>query len=263
MSKIVKLRDLEIPQEVLVPMKTNTILDGFISDRGGLLPSCIYIVVGGAGSGKTSWSIDTVHKLQTVNPTKKFLYISGEQDEIDNYELSQKLPGLTDINTLYLAGCTNPKQVLIETLNQGWDGVLIDSLEVVSNRIQTTTSLTAKQSSKWVMDLMFKHKKGANPTKTYTAFMVIQQATKSGTFKGDASIEFDSTGMLYVVNDDAEENRYLMFSKNRRGDNRVKLYYRLYQGRMRYIPRVAEVPIINETIVSDNRRRNFRHSFLS
>ena len=35
MSKIVKLRDLEIPQEVLVPMKTNTILDNFISDRGG------------------------------------------------------------------------------------------------------------------------------------------------------------------------------------------------------------------------------------
>ena len=66
--------------------------------------------------------------------------------------------------------------------------------------------------------------------------------------------------MLYVVNDDTEENRYIMFSKNRRGDNRIKLYYRLYQGRMHYIPRVV-VPIINETIVSDNGRRNFRHSF--
>jgi predicted ATP-dependent serine protease len=263
MSKIVKLRDLEIPQEVLVPMKTNTILDGFISDRGGLLPSTIYIVVGGAGSGKTSWSIDTIDKLQTVNPTKKFLYISGEQDEIDNYELSQKLPGLANINTLYLAGCTNPKQELIDVLSQGWDGVLIDSLEVVSNRIQTTTPLTAKQSSQWVMDLMFKHKKGGNETKTYTAFMVIQQATKSGTFKGDASIEFDTTGMLYVVNDDTEENRYIMFSKNRRGDNRVKLYYRLYQGKMRYIPRIVVAPIINETIVSDNGHRTFRHSFIN
>ena len=92
MSKIVKLRDLEIPQEVLVPMKTNTILDGFISDRGGLLPSTIYIVVGGAGSGKTSWSIDTIDKLQTVNPTKKFLYISGEY-RLDLYFRVYFFPG--------------------------------------------------------------------------------------------------------------------------------------------------------------------------
>ena len=113
------------------------------------------------------------------------------------------------------------------------------------------------------MDLMFKHKKGGNKTKTYTAFMVIQQATKSGTFKGDASIEFDTTGMLYVVNDDEETNRYIMFSKNRRGDNRVKLYYRLYQGKMRYIPRIVVAPIINETIVSDNGHRTFRHSFIN
>ena len=252
MSQIVKLRNLSIPQQVLVPMKTNTALDSFISDRGGLLPSCIYVI---AGSGKTSWSIDTLHKLQTNNPTKKFLYISGEQDEIDNYELSEKIPGLKDLSTLYLAGCENPKEVITEVFDEGWDAVLIDSLEIIAKRIESTTSLNVKQSYKWVMDLMFKHKKGGNPSNKYT---------KSGAFKGDSSIEFDTTGMLYVINDDEEANRYLIFSKNRRGDNKVKQFYRLSNGRMTYVPRYVE-PIVEETpqVTGIRGEGGFRHSFLT
>lgn len=263
MSQVVKLRNLNIPQQVLVPMKTNTVLDTFISDRGGLLPSCIYVIVGGAGSGKTSWSIDTLHKLQTNNPTKKFLYISGEQDEIDNYELSEKIPGLKDLSTLYLAGCENPKEVITEVLEEGWDAVLIDSLEIISQRIESTTSLNSKQSYKWVMDLMFKHKKGGNPSNIYTSFMVIQQATKSGSFKGDSSIEFDTTGMLYVINDETETNRYLIFTKNRRGENKVKQFYRLSDGKMNYIPRNIE-PVVEETTQVVGLRNNdgFRHTFI-
>lgn len=262
--EIVKLRNLEIPQQVLVPMKTNTALDSFISDRGGLLPSCIYVVVGGAGSGKTSWSIDTIHKLQNTNPDKKFLYISGEQDEIDNYELSQKLPGLADLSTLYLAGCQDPKKVLTDVLEQGWDCVLMDSLEVVASRIRTTTGMNQKESSTWVMDLMFKHKKGGNPSNIFTTFMVIQQATKGGNFKGDSSIEFDTTGMLYVRYDEDEGNRYLSFSKNRRGSNKIRQYYRLSNGRMQYIPRVTQTTFVaQEEIVSDRKPRDYRHSFLT
>ena len=226
--------------------------------------SCIYVIVGGAGSGKTSWSIDTLNKLQNVNTDKKFLYISAEQDEVDNYELSQKLPGLRDLSTLYLSGCENPKQELIDVLNQGWDGVLVDSLEVVAGRIQSTTSMTPKQSSKWFMELMFQHKKGGNTTNTYTAFMVIQQATKSGTFKGDASIEFDTTGMLYVINDDEEANHYLIFTKNRRGKNKVKQFYRFQEGKMNYIPRVVPI-VVGEvgTVTSDRGNGGFRHSFIT
>ncbi len=264
MSQIVKLKNLSIPQQVLVPMKTNTALDSFISDRGGLLPSCIYVVVGGAGSGKTSWSIDTLHKLQTNNTTKKFLYISGEQDEIDNYELSEELPGLKDLSTLYLSGCENPKEAIEEVFNEGWHCVLIDSLEIIAKRIESTTSLNVKQSYKWVMDLMFKHKKGGNPSNIYTSFLVIQQATKSGAFKGDSSIEFDTTGMLYVINDDEETNRYLIFSKNRRGDNKVKQFYRLSNGRMTYVPRYVE-PVIQETpeVTGVRGTGGYRHTFLS
>jgi predicted ATP-dependent serine protease len=231
--KPVRLKDLHIPQQVLQPMKTNSPLDQFMSTRGGFLPSTVYIVVGGAGSGKTSWAIDTLSKLQSQNPTKKCLYISGEQDEIDNYELSTFIPGLLELDTIYLAGVKNPQKLIEETLDQGWDMILMDSLDVVSGRIQTTTDLNSRQSLKWVMDLMFKHKRGNNPTNTYTTFLVIQQATKSGTFKGDSSIEFDTSGMLYIRRGHGTE-RHLEFSKNRRGESNVKLFYKLENGQMVY-----------------------------
>ena len=128
-----------------------------------------------------------------------------------------------------------------------------------------TTDLNVKQSSRWVLDLMFKHKKGGNEKNIFSSFIVIQQSTKSGTFKGDSSIEFDTTGMLYVKFDDEIGNRYLEFSKNRRGENKVKQYYRLSDGVMSYIPNVEEnfiqqIDTIVEESVEEQPQR-FRHSF--
>tara|TARA_R110001583_G_scaffold3173_2_gene20779 strand:- start:41522 stop:42358 length:837 start_codon:yes stop_codon:yes gene_type:complete len=231
--KTIRLKDLHIPKEVLMPLKTNTPLDSFISTRGGILPSTVYIVVGAAGTGKTAWGIDTLSKLKNNNPTKKFLYISGEQDEIDNYELSQYLPSLCDLDTLYLSGIQNPKQLLEETLNEGWDVVLVDSLEVLVGRINTTTKLNQRQSLKYIMELMFKNKRGNNKSKTYTSFLTIQQATKQGTYKGDSSIEFDTTGMLYIKRGD-DNSRSLTFTKNRRGESQQNLDFTLEGGEMVY-----------------------------
>ena len=103
----------------------------------------------------------------------------------------------------------------------------------------------------------------ASTNNIYSSFLVIQQATKSGAFKGDSSIEFDTTGMLYVINDDEEANRYLIFSKNRRGDNKVKQFYRLNNGRMTYIPRYVET-VVEETeqVTGIRGTDTFRHSFI-
>ena len=122
------------------------------------------------------------------------------------------------------------RNLLRDTLNEGWDMVLIDSLEVVAGRIQLTTGLNKSQSLKWVMDLMFKHKRGNNPTNTYTTFLAVQQATKKGIFKGDSSIEFDTSGMLYIKRG-ANNERHLIFTKNRRGPSNISLFYRLGDGK--------------------------------
>tara|TARA_R110000824_G_scaffold45548_4_gene131724 strand:- start:1340 stop:2176 length:837 start_codon:yes stop_codon:yes gene_type:complete len=231
--KTIKLKDLHIPSEVLKPIKTNTSLDNFISTRGGILPSTVYIVVGAAGTGKTAWGIDTLSKLKNSNPSKKFLYISGEQDEIDNFELSQYIPSLNDLDTLYLSGVTNPQPLLESTLKEGWDVVLVDSLEAITGRVSTTTSLNQKESLRWFMDLMFKNKRGKNNLSKYTTFLTIQQTTKQGIYKGDSSIEFDTTGMLYIKRG-VDNTRTLMFTKNRRGDSQKSLEFQLENGGMSY-----------------------------
>ena len=219
--KTLKLKDLHIPSEVLQPLKTNTSLDNFISTRGGILPSTVYIVVGAAGTGKTAWGIDTLSKLKNSNPSKKFLYISGEQDEIDNFELSHYIPSLNELDTLYLNGVTNPQTLLESTLKEGWDVVLVDSLEAMIGRVCMTTSLNQKESLRWFMNLMFQNKRGKNNLNKYTSFLTIQQTTKKGIYKGDSSIEFDTTGMLYITRG-IDNRRTLMFTKNRRGDSRKK-----------------------------------------
>lgn len=97
----------------------------------------------------------------------------------------------------------------------------------------------------------------------FSSFIVIQQSTKSGTFKGDSSIEFDTTGMLYVKFDDDMGNRYLEFSKNRRGENKVRQYYRLSKGCMTYIP-IEQENLIEDKVTEVETipiQPRFKHSF--
>jgi hypothetical protein len=97
------------------------------------------------------------------------------------------------------------------------------------------------------MDLMFKHKRGNNPTKTYTTFLTIQQATKKGIFKGDSSIEFDTSGMLYIKRESNDERR-LIFTKNRRGPSNISLFYRLGKGQLEYMVDEEEEPVVSNPI---------------
>tara|TARA_R100000664_G_C2754272_1_gene141842 strand:- start:1692 stop:2534 length:843 start_codon:yes stop_codon:yes gene_type:complete len=246
--KTIRLKDLHIPSEVLQPLKTNTPLDKFISTRGGILPSTVYIVVGAAGTGKTAWGIDTLSKLKKANSSKKFLYISGEQDEIDNFELSQYIPSLSELDTLYLSGSKNPQPLLESTLKEGWDVVLVDSLEAITGRVAMTSSLNQKESLRWFMDLMFKNKRGKNDRNIYTTFLTIQQATKTGVYKGDSSIEFDTTGMLYIKRGN-DNTRTLMFSKNRRGESKKNMEFELKNGEMSY---EKPKPIVSEKSIKKN-----------
>jgi hypothetical protein len=60
--------------------------------------------------------------------------------------------------------------------------------------------------------------------KLNTAFMIIQQVTKSGTFAGSNKLKHMVTSMGHMKMSD--EGRYLHFSKNRRGGNGNKLFFK-------------------------------------
>ena len=46
----------------------------------------------------------------------------------------------------FLSGSKNPQPLLESTLKEGWDVVLVDSLEAITGRVAMTSSLNQKES---------------------------------------------------------------------------------------------------------------------
>jgi predicted ATP-dependent serine protease len=84
----------------------------------------------------------------------------------------------------------------------------------------------------WLLDLMEKQNKANNKANKNTAFICIQQMTKQGEFAGSNRIKHMTTAMAALRFDgrgrDAE--RYIEFSKNRRGSVGDKIYFSLHRG---------------------------------
>jgi predicted ATP-dependent serine protease len=225
-SRIVKLSDLNFPKEVFVPLKSGKYVDNVISKKGGTMPATITVVVGEPGSGKTTLLIDKLTSIENVNPGKKCLYISSEMNPIDNMELAEDLPQLMNVSGFYLAGEENPKLAMEEVLQEGWDYVVLDSFADVKDKVKDSdkVKMTATATETWLINLLVKHTKGENDSSKYTAFDVIQHITKGGTYAGSTKLKHNTTAMFFVKVDKKTNERFLVYTKNRRGDINKKLY---------------------------------------
>ena len=112
-------------------------------------------------------------------------------------------------------------------LDNGYDLVLGDSFVEIQETIKEACYMTTSQSEKWLIDLMLKHNKGQNIAKAYTTFIIIQQMTKGGVFVGSNKLKHSTTGMLEISFSGTENSaqRYIEFSKNRRGEVQRRLYF--------------------------------------
>ena len=106
----------------------------------------------------------------------------------------------------------------------------MDSFIEVQADVKDSTGMSSGQAEKWLLDLMYRHNLGNNATKTYTSFIAIQQVNKGGNFVGSNKLKHMTTGMLEIRFediDDYESDRYMLFSKNRRGHVGKKLFFDL------------------------------------
>jgi predicted ATP-dependent serine protease len=236
--KTVKLRDLNFPPEVFIPLKSGKFVDNVISRKGGTMPATITVTVGEPGSGKTTYLIDKLSGIEEHNPDKKCLYISSEMNPIDNMELAEELPQLMDIEGFYLADYEDPKTALEDILTEGWDYVVMDSFMDVKDKIKDSDGckMSATAVETWLISLLVKHTKGQNDSNKYTAFDVIQHITKGGTYAGSTKLKHNTTAMVFLRIDPQSNERYLVYTKNRRGDIRKKLFMSLDEenGGLRY-----------------------------
>jgi KaiC/GvpD/RAD55 family RecA-like ATPase len=225
---LVRVADLQYDDRIFQPMKTGDPIDYMFSSDGGLYPGTNYMVIGDPGIGKSTQTLDFLSKVSREG--RRVLFISGEMNQIDMYGYVKRYPSFGQIPTLFLCDYLdeNPKEVIEQTLQQGWDVILIDSFIEVQEAVQASNGMNRTSAEKWLIDLMIRNNKGANETKSYTSFLAIQQVTKGGNFVGSNKLKHNTTGMIELrFSSEFSGDRYAKVTKNRRGFRYEKIYFSL------------------------------------
>ncbi len=234
MDEIVKMRDVRFSPELFINYRTGTILDELLCSYQGLPKGVNYMVIGDPGVGKTTIILDLLANIQTKSPNAKILFVSAEMNEIDLAIYVERYPKFQDLNILFLETTFDNENkswdVFQRVLAQGWDIVAIDSFYELQGIVKEEENVTMKKSESMLLSLIRQHNKADNERKVNTTFLTIQQVTKSGAFVGSNRLKHMITAMMELRLDNAKNiysKRFVVFTKHRRGDVGVKLYYDL------------------------------------
>jgi len=218
--------------------------------------------------GKSTVMLDLLAAVQAQNPEASILYISSEMTRNDIMFYYRKTPAIGQVPTLLLMDYVktgNLAQVLEKTLNGEYDIILLDSYQDVLVKLKEVHNWRSTYAESWLTNAMIDaaEKKGCS-------VLAIQHMTKGGTYVGSTYLKHATTAML-EIRFDLAGNRYLEFSKNRRGGSGTgkRLYYSLDDnGDVVYdVERFTETEDMrqmesNETIRQSELSRQFEEIFL-
>jgi hypothetical protein len=232
------LNAVQFNPELYRPIETGTYIDVFGSRKKGIMPGTLTMVTGDPGIGKSSVMMDILQGIKSVNDARRVLFICAEMtlvDMLDPDEFMKYYPGLHGkVEFLfagdYLDNDDGPtfSQAMEIILLRGYDVVVLDSLVEVQHIVQSEVGLgSGKSAEKYMLNLMQKHVQAQNDLQKHTAFLLIQQVKKDGEFVGSRRLEHMITAFL-SIKWDAEHRgkKYMEFRKNRRGDVKLRLYFK-------------------------------------
>lgn len=248
MKRIVKMKDVTFDASLFENYQSGTVLDNLLCSYKGLPKGVNYMIIGDPGVGKTTIILDLVSSIARQQPATRILFISAEMNEIDLAIYVQRYPKFGDINILFVEPDINDDthhlQQIEEVLQQGWDIVAINSFHELQGIVKEEENITMRQAENKLLSMIKRHNKGENDAHTNTTFLTIQQVTKRGAFIGTNRLKHMITAMMELRLDNPKNvysDRYVVFSKHRRGDVGVKLYYSLsctgdvYYDEQRYL----------------------------
>jgi predicted ATP-dependent serine protease len=236
---LVQINQVQYDGELFKEFKTGTAIDGLFSIKGGIPRATNWMLIGDPGVGKSTVALDILSDVKAAGG--RVLFISAEMSRVDMYLYVERYPKFGDLDIFFTGEMeegADSKKAIEDLFQQGWDLVLMDSFIEVQADVKDSTGMSSGQAEKWLLDLMYRHNLGNNETKTYTSFIAIQQVNKGGNFVGSNKLKHMTTGMLEIRFedvDDYESDRYMLFSKNRRGHVGKKLFFDLSaQGGVKY-----------------------------
>ena len=234
MNGIVKMRDVRFDKDLFISFRTRTILDNLLCSYQGLPKGVNYMIIGDPGVGKTTIILDMLANIRKAQPSARILFISAEMNEIDLAIYVERFPKFGDLDILFIEGgfadCGHSWQTVADTLDDGWDIVAIDSFHELQGIVKEEENVTNKRAESMLLSLIKQQNKAQNDRGVNTTFLTIQQVTKSGAFVGSNRLKHMITAMMELRLDNPKNiysDRYITFSKHRRGDVGVKLYYNL------------------------------------
>lgn len=232
LKAITTMAKLNIDADSLLPIKTSSIFDKFMSEEEGFLPGTNIMAAGAPGVGKTTVLLELLYGAQQNGA--KCLFISAEMNEMDMARYLKRFPHWKNLNILFLNNFADecPQQVVESTINLGWDLILTDSYTEVNDTVKEACNLTRSKVEKWFLQLMTDNNKAKNKQKIHTTFVTILQLSKGGTFVGSNKLKHMTSAMMNIQWEGNENsgNRFMEFTKNRCGQVNQKLYYTLGAG---------------------------------
>ncbi len=235
-GKIVQMRNLSFRSSLFESYQTKTVLDELLCSYNGLPKGVNYMIIGDPGVGKTTIVLDLLANVRKNLPHTKILFISAEMNEIDLAIYIKRYPKFADLDILFVESDfeqeLNYWEVLNKELVKGWDIVAIDSFFELQGIIREEENVRLKDAESMILSLIKKQNKAQNCSQKHTTFLTIQQVTKSGAFVGSNRLKHSITAMMELRLENPKNiysDRYITFSKHRRGDVGVKLYYSLLE----------------------------------
>ena len=234
MSQIVKMRDVRFGVELFENYHSMTALDDLLCSYKGLPKGVNYMIIGDPGVGKTTVILDLIANITRHTKGARVLFISAEMNEIDLAIYVKRYPKFGNLDIMFVEadfeGEKKHLHEIEEVLEKGWDIVAIDSFHELQSIIKEEEDISMRLAETKLLSLIKKHNKAENATNTNTTFLTIQQVTKKGSFAGTNRLKHMITAMMELRLDNPKNvysDRFVVFSKHRRGDVGVKLYYNL------------------------------------
>ena len=235
-SGIDKLGNLEIDPRMMETMTSGMKIDQLMSHEGGIPCATNIMCIGDPGVGKTTILLDYLSGIQAAG--RKCLFISGEMGKKQMFKYSQRFPQFQILKTLFVSDYINynTKDVIEQSLNMGWDLVLIDSIAEVIGGVRDDNGWDRKTAESWLVDVCQQNNNGENDDNKFTSFLLIQQVTKGGVFVGSNALKHLVDAFMELRREGVRSGggSYMEFNKNRNGQVGVRLPYELDANKIIY-----------------------------